>query len=111
MTMVPYVQAELAKRRAAAPPFDLWLFPGMELTASGGVQCLILFDADLSLDWQRQAQGKLGVAYADLNEKAAVGPKVTQLKLNYADIGGELDEFRMGHRGRRPQCVGALWRR
>lgn len=99
MTMVPYVQAELAKRRAAAPSFDLWLFPGMELTASGGVQCLILFDADLSLDWQRQAQGKLGIAYADLNEKAAIGPKVTQLKLNYADIGGELDELE-GLRGR-----------
>src|SRR5690349_3660024 len=29
MTMVPYVQAELAKRRAAAPSIDLWLFPGM----------------------------------------------------------------------------------
>lgn len=99
MTMVPYIQAELAARRTANPAFDLWLFPGMELTASGGVQCLILFDADLPPDWQRQAQGKLGIAYADLKEKEAAGPKVTQLKLNYAEIGSCLDQLE-GLRGR-----------
>ena len=44
MTMIPYVQSEIAARMEADPEFDLWLFPGMELTASGGKQCLILFD-------------------------------------------------------------------
>ena len=60
MIMVPYVQRELKERRKADPGFDLWLFPGMELTASGGKQCLIIFDADLSEDWRTQAQGRLG---------------------------------------------------
>lgn len=99
MTMVPYVQAEFAKRREADPSFDIWLFPGMELTASGGVQCLIPFYADLSPDWQRQAQGKLGIAYADFKETAAVGLKVTQLKLNYPAIGPCLDELEALRRG------------
>ena len=44
MIMVPYVQRELEERRKADPGFDLWLFPGMELTASGGKQCLIIFE-------------------------------------------------------------------
>jgi type III restriction enzyme len=91
MVMIPYVQKAIADRRAADPDFDLWLFPGMELTASGGKQCLIIFDADLSEDWRRQAQGKLGVAYAALDEKAAQSPKVNQLACNYAEIGEELD--------------------
>ena len=99
MIMVPYVQQELAARKMADPNFDLWLFPGMELTASGGRQCLIIFDADLSEDWRKQAQGKLGIVYADLDEKSSKGPTVTQLTSNYADIGGLLDELD-GLRGR-----------
>ncbi|MGA3342170.1 MAG: AAA family ATPase [Methylocella sp.] len=93
MIMVPYVQQEIANRKHADPDFDLWLFPGMELTASGGKQCLIIFDADLSEDWRRQAQGKIGIIYADLDEKSAKGPSVTQLTSNYADIAGLLDEL------------------
>ncbi|MDP2377624.1 TrlF family AAA-like ATPase [Reyranella sp.] len=93
MTMVTYVQQEILKRKKKDSSFGLWLFPGMELTASGGVQCLILFDADLSEDWRRQAQSKIGIAFADLNEKKGFGPKVTQLKINYADIGNSLDEL------------------
>ena len=65
----------------------------MELTCKGGVQCLILFDADLTEDWRRQAQGKLGIVYADLEEKAAKGPKVTQLTRDYPDVGPALDEI------------------
>jgi len=99
MIMVPYVQQEIAARKMADPNFDLWLFPGMELTASGGRQCLIIFDADLSEDWRKQAQGKLGIVYADLDEKSSKGPTVTQLTSNYADIGGLLDELD-GLRGR-----------
>ncbi|WP_109260669.1 TrlF family AAA-like ATPase [Hyphobacterium indicum] len=99
MVMVPYVRQVIAERRNTDPAFDLWLFPGMELTASGGKQCLIIFDADLSDDWCRQAQGKLGIAYADLDEKAAISPKVTQLAINYADLARELDTIK-GLRGR-----------
>src|SRR5690606_2246415 len=79
MVMVPYVQQVIADRKKADLAFDLWLFPGMELTANSGKQCLIIFDAALSEDWRRQAQGKLGIIYADLDEKAAKSPKVTQL--------------------------------
>ena len=93
MTMVPYVQAEIAARKETDSKFDLWLFPGMELTASNGKQCLILFDSDLSGDWLRQAQGKLGIVYANLDENSAQGPAVTQLTCNYADIGKHLDEI------------------
>lgn len=99
MVMVPYVQQVIADRKKADPAFDLWLFPGMELTANSGKQCLIIFDAALSEDWRRQAQGKLGIIYADLDEKAAKSPKVTQLAVNYADIAKELDTLE-GLRGR-----------
>lgn len=99
MVMVPYVQQAIADRKKNDPDFDLWLFPGMELTASGGKQCLIIFDADLSEDWRRQTQGKLGIAYADQDEKAAKSPKVTQLSIGYADIAKELDTLE-GLRGR-----------
>jgi type III restriction enzyme len=100
MVIVPYVQQEIAARQKADPAFDLWLFPGMELTANGGRQCLIIFDADLSEDWRRQAQGKLGIVYADLEEKSAKGPSVTQLTSNYADIGALLDSLGDGLKGR-----------
>ncbi|MAW79352.1 MAG: hypothetical protein CMI63_03885 [Parvularcula sp.] len=99
MVMVPYVQRAIEDRVKSDTDFRLWLFPGMELTASGGKQCLILFDADLSEDWRRQAQGKLGIAFANQDEKAAKSPKVTQLSLNYADIAKELDTLD-GLRGR-----------
>lgn len=91
MVMVPHVQQVIAERKQADAGFDLWLFPGMELTASGGKQCLIIFDADLSDDWRRQAQGKLGIVYADQDEKKATSPKVTQLSISYPDLAKELD--------------------
>ena len=91
MVMVPYVQQVIADRKEKDPDFDLWLFPGMELTASGGKQCLIIFDANLTEDWRRQAQGKLGIVYAGQDEKAAKSPSVTQVAVNYADLGKELD--------------------
>ena len=99
MVMVPYVQQAIADREKADPDFNLWLFPGMELTASGGKQCLIIFDADLSDDWRTQAQGKLGIAYADQDRQAAKSARVTQLTINYADLAKELDTL-SGLRGR-----------
>ena len=93
MTMVPYVQSAILERKSADPDFDLWLFPGMELTARGGKQCLILFDADLSEEWREQAQGKLGIEYAGLEKLASVAPPVTQLTSTYPDIARLLDEL------------------
>ena len=63
----------------------------MELTARHGVQCLILFDADLSEDWRRQAQGKLGIVLADLDDKMLQGRQVVQLDYSYPYIGPALD--------------------
>ena len=99
MVMVPYVQRAIEERRQADPDLDLWFFPSMELTASGGKQCLIIFDADFSERWSEQAQGKLGIAYADLDKLTAAGPKVTQLTCSYPDIAKLLDELE-GLRGK-----------
>lgn len=63
----------------------------MELTARNGWQCLLLFDADLSEEWRREALGKLGIVIADLDDKAIKARRVTQLNCSYPDIGAELD--------------------
>lgn len=91
MIMVPYVQQAIAKRKAVDTSFDIWLFPGMELTVRHGVQCLLLFDVDLSEEWRREAQGKLGIVIADLDDKALQAKSVTQINCTYPDIANELD--------------------
>lgn len=93
MIMVPYIQRAVERRRFADNDFDLWVFPGMELTARHGVQCLILFDASLSEDWRKEAQSRLGIVTADLDEKAQQAPKVTQLADAYPDIAETLDHI------------------
>ena len=93
MTMVPYVQRAIEVRMKSDPNFDLWFFPAMELTARGGKQCIIIFDSDLSEEWRKQAQGKLGIVFADFDQKDAVAPKVTQLVCSYPDIAGLLDQL------------------
>lgn len=92
MIMVPYVQANIAARRALEPAFDFWLFPGMELTCRNGVQCLIIFDVDLSEDWRREAQSRLGIVVAALDDKARQAPRVTQLGCTYPEIAEALDD-------------------
>ena len=99
MVMIPYVRRAIEERKQADPDLNLWLFPGMELTASGGKQCVIIFDADLSEEWREQAQGKLGIEYAGLDKLTATGPKVTQLTRPYPDIAKLLDEIE-GLRGK-----------
>lgn len=91
MVMVPYVQQEIKHRQGQDSNFSLWLFPGMELTCRNGVQCLILFDANLSPDWLRDAQAKLGIAVTSLNEAAKQGPPVTQLEFSYPMLADRLD--------------------
>ena len=99
MVMVPYVQRASERRRQTNPDFDLLLFPGMELTARGGKQCLIIFDSVLSQEWCEQAQSKLGIEYADLNKLSAAGPSVKQLTCSYPDIAELLDDLE-GLRGK-----------
>lgn len=99
MIMVPYVQRSIAARREQERSFDLWLFPGMELTCRNGVQCLIIFDADLAEEWWREAQGRLGIVVANLEDKAHQAPRVTQLTCTYPDIAKKLDEVN-GLRGK-----------
>lgn len=91
LVMVPYVQREIRNRELSGSESALWLFPGMELTTHGGVQALIIFDADLGEEWWQQAQGKLGIVYANLDGNNSRSPRVTQLTYNYADIASELD--------------------
>lgn len=91
MVMIPYVQAAIASRNSSDPEFDLWLLPGMELTCRGGVQCLIIFDADLTEEWRNAAQGRLGIVVAELNDKARQAPRVTQLDYAYPEIADKLD--------------------
>jgi chromosome segregation protein len=91
MVMVPYVQDAIAARKQQDPTFDLWLFPGMELTCRHGIQCLIIFDVELGDDWRREAQSRLGIVVASLNDKGKQGPAVTQLPHNYPQIAEILD--------------------
>lgn len=91
--MVPYVRAEIAARKEADSNFDLWLFPGMELTASGKRQCLILFDSDIADDLCREVRGRLGISDANLNVNQSQGPAVAQLAIPYPEIASELNKL------------------
>lgn len=91
MIMIPYVMRAISSRMKADPGFSLWLFPGMELTCRGGVQCIILFDTDLPENSWQLAQGKLGIDYTVLDPNQAKGPPLTQLESVYPDIGAALD--------------------
>lgn len=51
MVMVQYVKKVIDQRLGADPSLSLWVFPGMELTAHGGVQSLITFDAEALGGW------------------------------------------------------------
>nr|WP_167767586.1 AAA family ATPase [Bradyrhizobium frederickii] len=84
--MARYVADELERRRLAGAPADVWLFPAMELTAKHGCQCIILFDADLPLDWQAQAQAYLGIATAAIDPQSASAKQPTPLDLAYWEI-------------------------
>jgi type III restriction enzyme len=91
MVMIPYIKSAIDAERARNGEFDLWLFPGMELTCRNGVQCLLIFDSDLSEEWWREAQGRLGIVVAALDDRARQAPRVTQLNHTYPQIADELD--------------------
>src|SRR5690349_21068505 len=61
--MIPYLRQAFSEHNSANPAASVWLFPGMELTASGGKQCIVLFDSDITEEWLTQAQGKLGIVF------------------------------------------------
>lgn len=91
--MVPFVRSEIARRKETNPEFALWLFPGMELTASGGRQCLIIFDADISDDLCREVRGRLGIADTSLNVGNAQGPAVSQIAIAFPDLATEIEKL------------------
>jgi chromosome segregation protein len=91
MVMLPYILAELKTKKEVDPSCDLWIFPGMELTAKNGVQCLIIFDAELPSEWWQQAMGKLGIQFVSLDTNKPKGTAVTQLTCSYSEIGSHLD--------------------
>ena len=91
MIMIQYVREEISRREENDPEFDLWLFPGMELTTRGGRQCLILFDASISDQLCRAVRGKLGITDANLNMRDAKGPAVTQIACAYPDLATEIE--------------------
>lgn len=43
---INYIRAAIDKRKSSNPGFDLWLFPGVEITCDDEVQCIALFDVD-----------------------------------------------------------------
>ncbi|MCG8381189.1 MAG: antirestriction protein ArdA [Gammaproteobacteria bacterium] len=90
LVMVPYVQKEIKKRCESGQGCDLWVFPGMELTAHGGVQALIIFDANLPEEWWKQAQGKLGIVYANLIDYEKMGRDL--------ELGGDIFTIETGYR-------------
>jgi len=86
MVMIPYIKAAIDRANSADPNYSLWLFPGMELTATNGVQCLILFDADLEDNWLQQAVTALNINHAEIDPETKQGPKVTQIEQDYCDL-------------------------
>ena len=99
LVMIPYIKAAIERAIAIDAEFSLWLFPGMELTAKNGVQCLILFDAELEADWLLQAIIALNINHAEIDSKTKQGPKVTQLEQDYCDLDLALDKHE-GLKGR-----------
>jgi type III restriction enzyme len=90
VAMVKYVIEEIDRRILNGPDPDLWIFPGMELTLQDGVQCLVIFDADLPQPLWQQAQGALGIDIATDFLGATAGP-VQQLGFPYDEIASRLD--------------------
>lgn len=91
VVMVSFVQEVIEDRKRNDPEFDLYFFPGMELTVRGGKQCLILFDANLSEERYRQAQGSLGIESVATQEESDRAPRVRQLQFSYPEIASHLD--------------------
>lgn len=91
LVMWESVRDEIQHAKSTDPDLDIWCFPGMELTARGGVQCLIIFDADLSNHWLQHALNKLGIAHEEGFEFKCVGNKVEQLEIEYHEIEAHLN--------------------
>ena len=90
MVMTKYVIEEIALRVSNGIDPDLWIFPGMELTLQDGVQCLVLFDAELPQPLWQQAQAALGIDIATDFLSAASGP-TQQLDFPYDQISSRLE--------------------
>ena len=91
--MVPYVKEAIRNREACDSKFDLWFFPGMEITVSGNKQCIIIFDADLSEGVLNNAQARLGIEGNVFQVTDAIARPVRPLNVTYPQIAGLLDEL------------------
>ena len=88
--MFGYVRQELARLSSAGDMPDVWVFPGMELTASLGKQCIVLFDANIESSLLDAASGALTLNVADGSSSNAGRAK--QLKITYPEIQERLEE-------------------
>lgn len=80
---VSYVQEAAEERRRREPAFDLWVFPGLEVTCDDDVQCLVLVDVGAG-DLLNRILSKHDLPRIDTN--AAMGPSVRP-------CGARLEEF------------------
>lgn len=93
MVMIPYVQRAIKDFKNENSDYDLWFFPGMELTTKGKKQCLILFDHDFDLKLCVAIQHNLGIVKDEKDEWRSKAKKPEQLKYSYPDLVEEIDSF------------------
>lgn len=84
--MWEFVRDEIQYVKSIDFDLDIWCFLGMEFIVCGGVQCLIIFDVDLSNYWFQYVLNKLGIVYEEGFEFKCVGNKVEQLEIEYYEI-------------------------
>lgn len=92
VVMIPYVRKVIKRRRGEDSSFDLWFFPGMELTANHGKQCIVLFDEDLELEWLKEAQASLGIAAPRTEPHKSQAPNPTPLPHDFPDLMERLND-------------------
>lgn len=86
----PILRSELAVLQTEGSASDLWLFPGMELTAKDSAQALIIFDADLPDHLLNKVRAILRLP-GDCHPESKAGIEVELLPFNIEDLQGELE--------------------
>lgn len=84
-----YVLDELREMKQANPEVDIWIFPGMELTAKDSAQALLLFDADIDIRLFEKARNLLKLP-VDCQETSSTGITVELLDFNIDELQGQL---------------------
>lgn len=84
-----YVIEQLRIMKERDPELDLWIFPGMELTAKDSAQAIILFDANIDKIHFEKARNLLKLP-SDCQEKLSHGIQLELLSYNIDEIQGQL---------------------